>query len=143
MNFRRTRREEVGVNLTPLIDVVFLLLIFFMVSTTFTRETQLQLDLPESASGEPVENQNLEQIEVLVSAAGEVTINGKSLINPNLDSLQTALQREAGGNNSLPVVITADAKASHQSVITVMDAAGQQGFSRLRLTTNELETPAQ
>ena len=62
MNFRRTRREEVGVNLTPLIDVVFLLLIFFMVSTTFTRETQLQLDLPESASGEPVENQNLEQI---------------------------------------------------------------------------------
>ncbi len=143
MNFRRTRREEVGVNLTPLIDVVFLLLIFFMVSTTFTRETQLQLDLPESASGEPVENQNLEQIEVLVSAAGEVTINGKSLINPNLDSLQTALQREAGGNNSLPVVITADAKASHQSVITVMDAAGQQGFSRLRLTTNELEIPAQ
>ena len=143
MNFRRTRREEVGVNLTPLIDVVFLLLIFFMVSTTFTRETQLQLDLPESASGEPVENQNLEQIEVLVSAAGEVTINGKSLINPNLDSLQTALQREAGGNNSLPVVITADAKASHQSVITVMDAAGQQGFSRLRLTTNELEPPAQ
>lgn len=143
MNFRRTRREEVGVNLTPLIDVVFLLLIFFMVSTTFTRETQLQLDLPESASGEPVENQNLEQIEVLVSAAGEVTINGKSLISPNLDSLQTALQREAGGNNSLPVVITADAKASHQSVITVMDAAGQQGFSRLRLTTNELETPAQ
>ncbi|WP_285274986.1 ExbD/TolR family protein [Halopseudomonas bauzanensis] len=143
MNFRRTRREEVGVNLTPLIDVVFLLLIFFMVSTTFTRETQLQVDLPESASGEPVENQNLEQIEVLVSAAGEVTINGKSLINPNLDSLQTALQREAGGNNSLPVVITADAKASHQSVITVMDAAGQQGFSRLRLTTNELETPAQ
>ena len=143
MNFRRTRREEVGVNLTPLIDVVFLLLIFFMVSTTFTRETQLQLDLPESASGTPVENQNLEQIEVLVSAAGEVTINGKSLINPNLDSLQTALQREAGGNNSLPVVITADAKASHQSVITVMDAAGQQGFSRLRLTTNELETPAQ
>ena len=143
MNFRRTRREEVGVNLTPLIDVVFLLLIFFMVSTTFTRETQLQLDQPESASGEPVENQNLEQIEVLVSAAGEVTINGKSLINPNLDSLQTALQREAGGNNSLPVVITADAKASHQSVITVMDAAGQQGFSRLRLTTNELETPAQ
>ncbi|MCO5787519.1 biopolymer transporter ExbD [Pseudomonas sp. G11-1] len=143
MNFRRTRREEVGVNLTPLIDVVFLLLIFFMVSTTFTRETQLKLDLPESASGEPVENQNLEQIEVLVSATGEVTINGKSLINPDLDNLQTALQREAGGNNSLPVVITADAKASHQSVITVMDAAGQQGFSRLRLTTNELETPAQ
>lgn len=143
MNFRRARREEVGVNLTPLIDVVFLLLIFFMVSTTFTRETQLKLDLPESASGEPVENRNLEQIEVLISAAGEVTINGKSLVDPSLDNLQTALQRESGGDRSLPVVITADAKTAHQSVITVMDAAGQQGFNRLRLTTNEMEPSAQ
>lgn|SRR5690606_30062195 len=143
MNFRRTHREEVSVNLTPLIDVVFLLLIFFMVSTTFTRETQLKLDLPESASGDPVENRNLEQIEVLISAAGEVMINGKALINPGLDTLQTALQRESGGNKALPVVITADATTPHQSVITVMDAAGQQGFSRLRLTTNELEAQGQ
>lgn len=143
MNFRRTHREEVSVNLTPLIDVVFLLLIFFMVSTTFTRETQLKLDLPESASGDPVENRNLEQIEVLISAAGEVMINGKALINPGLDTLQTALQRESGGDKGLPVVITADAKTPHQSVITVMDAAGQQGFSRLRLTTNELEAQGQ
>lgn len=143
MNFRRTHREEVSVNLTPLIDVVFLLLIFFMVSTTFTRETQLKLDLPESASGDPVENRNLEQIEVLISAAGEVMINGKALINPGLDTLQTALQRESGGDKALPVVITADATTPHQSVITVMDAAGQQGFSRLRLTTNELEAQGQ
>lgn len=143
MNFRRIHREEVSVNLTPLIDVVFLLLIFFMVSTTFTRETQLKLDLPESASGDPVENRNLEQIEVLISAAGEVMINGKALINPGLDTLQTALQRESGGNKALPVVITADATTPHQSVITVMDAAGQQGFSRLRLTTNELEAQGQ
>ncbi|SDS38164.1 biopolymer transport protein ExbD [Halopseudomonas litoralis] len=143
MNFRRTHREEVSVNLTPLIDVVFLLLIFFMVSTTFTRETQLKLDLPESASGDPVENRTLEQIEVLISAAGEVMINGKALINPGLDTLQTALQRESGGDKALPVVITADAKTPHQSVITVMDAAGQQGFSRLRLTTNALEAQGQ
>lgn len=143
MNFRRTRREEVNVNLTPLIDVVFLLLIFFMVSTTFTRETQLKLDLPESASGEPIENRNQEQIEVLISAAGEVMINGKALITPGLDTLQAALQRESGGDKGLPVVITADAKTPHQSVITVMDAAGQQGFSRLRLTTNELEAQGQ
>lgn len=143
MNFRRAHREEVSVNLTPLIDVVFLLLIFFMVSTTFTRETQLKLDLPESVTGDPVDNRSLEQIEVLISAAGEVVINGKALINPGLDTLQTALQRESGGDKGLPVVITADAMTPHQSVITVMDAAGQQGFSRLRLTTNELEAQGQ
>lgn len=141
MNFRRTRPEEISVNLTPLIDVVFLLLIFFMVSTTFTRETQLELDLPEAASGNPVESRN-QQIELTISAAGEVAINDKALLAPGLDTIKSALQRESGGDTSLPVVITADGKASHQSVITVMDAAGQLGFSRLRLTTSELEAGA-
>lgn len=143
MNFRRAHREEVSVNLTPLIDVVFLLLIFFMVSTTFTRETQLQLELPEAASGEPVDRADQPKIEVLIAANGEVTINGKALINPQLSTLKAALLRESGGELQLPVIITADGKASHQSVITVMDAAGQQGFTRLRLTTNELQTEAQ
>lgn len=137
MNFRRTRPEEISVNLTPLIDVVFLLLIFFMVSTTFTRETQLELDLPEAASGNPVETR-AQQIEVTISATGEVAINDKTLLAPGLDSIKSALQRESGGDTQLPVVITADGNASHQSVITAMDAAGQLGFSRLRLTTSEL-----
>ncbi|QJD58494.1 biopolymer transporter ExbD [Pseudomonas sp. gcc21] len=138
MNFRRTRPEEISVNLTPLIDVVFLLLIFFMVSTTFTRETQLELDLPEAASGNPVESR-AQQIELTISATGEVAINDKTLLAPGLDTIKNALQRESAGDTNLPVVITADGKASHQSVITVMDAAGQLGFSRLRLTTSELE----
>lgn len=137
MNFRRTRPEEISVNLTPLIDVVFLLLIFFMVSTTFTRETQLELDLPEAASGNPVETRT-QQIELTISATGEVAINDKALLAPGLDTIKSALQRESGGDTRLPVVITADGKASHQSVITAMDAAGQLGFSRLRLTTSEL-----
>ena len=141
MNFRRRTRAETDINLTPLIDVVFLLLIFFMVSTTFTRETQLKVDLPESASGEHA-SETTSQIEVLISAAGEVAINGNSLINPNLDNLKAALARESGGDTRLPVVITADAQTPHQSVITAMDAAGQQGFTRLRLTTNEMESPA-
>ena len=140
MNFRRRTRAETDINLTPLIDVVFLLLIFFMVSTTFTRETQLKVDLPESASGEHA-NETLEQIEVLISAAGEVAINGNTLINPSLETLKAALARESAGNTRLPVVITADAQTPHQSVITAMDAAGQQGFTRLRLTTNEMESP--
>src|SRR5690554_2440927 len=142
MNFLRRTRVETDINLTPLIDVVFLLLIFFMVSTTFTRETQLKVDLPESASGEHVDASIQQQIEVLISAAGEVSINGNTLINPSLETLQTALARESDGDTNLPVVITADAQTPHQSVITAMDAAGQQGFTRLRLTTNEMETPA-
>ena len=142
MNFRRRTRVETDINLTPLIDVVFLLLIFFMVSPTFTRETQLKVDLPESASGEHVDPSIQQQIEVLISAAGEVAINGKTLINPTLDTLKSALAREAAGDTRQPVVITADANTPHQAVITAMDAAGQQGFTRLRLTTNEMEKPA-
>lgn len=139
MNFRRQKLDEAGVNLTPLIDVVFLLLIFFMVSTTFTRETQLKIDLPEAASGETVESPDLQQIELTISASGEVAINDKVLIEATLDKLKSALQRESAGDTSLPVIITADAQTPHQSVITVMDAAGQLGFSRLRLTTSQME----
>jgi len=139
VNFRRTRPEEVSVNLTPLIDVVFLLLIFFMVTTTFTRETQLRVDLPQAASGDPVEVQQVQQIEIVISAVGDVAINDRMLQTPNLLNIRTALEREAGGDFNLPVVITADGKAPHQAVITAMDAAGQLGFSRLRLTTSQME----
>ncbi|AQZ95619.1 ExbD/TolR family protein [Halopseudomonas phragmitis] len=142
MQFRRQRPEEVGVNLTPLIDVVFLLLIFFMVTTTFTRETQLKVDLPQAASGEPVE-QDLQVIELTISAAGEVAVNEQVLANPSLDNLKRALQRESAGNTELPLVITADGQAPHQAVVTAMDAAGQLGFSRLRLTTSEMQSDGQ
>lgn len=139
MNFRRQRQEEASVNLTPLIDVVFLLLIFFMVSTTFTRETQLKLDLPEAVSGEQVENRDQQQIELTISASGDIAINDKALIAPGVDTLKTALQRESAGDLSLPLIITADAQTPHQSVIMAMDAAGQLGFTRLRLTTTQAE----
>ncbi len=139
MNFRRQKLDEVGVNLTPLIDVVFLLLIFFMVSTTFTRETQLKIDLPQARSGETVDSAAPQQIEVTISATGETAINDKVLIDPSLEKLMAALQRESAGDNNLPVIITADAQTPHQAVITAMDAAGQLGFGRLRLTTSQME----
>jgi|TARA_R110001599_G_scaffold100484_6_gene257531 biopolymer transport protein ExbD len=139
VNFRRQRQEEASVNLTPLIDVVFLLLIFFMVSTTFTRETQLKLDLPEAVSGEQVENRDQQQIEMTISASGDIAINDKALIAPGFDTLKTALERESAGDLSLPLIITADAQTPHQSVIMAMDAAGQLGFTRLRLTTTQAE----
>ncbi|GGO80372.1 biopolymer transporter ExbD [Marinobacterium nitratireducens] len=135
MKFERRRQEEVSVNLTPLIDVVFLLLIFFMVSTTFTRETHLEVDLPE-ASAEPGEASR-DLLEVLVNAQGQYSINGKPLVNSEPDTLRKALQQEAGSDRDQPLLITADGATPHQSVVTVMDVAGQLGFVHLSITTQE------
>ena len=135
MQFRRQKSAEVSVNLTPLIDVVFLLLIFFMVSTTFTQETHLNLDLPE-ATGEDSESV-AKQIEIVISVDGQYVLNGRSLVNNKLLTLRKALSELAGNNLTTPLVITADANTPHQAVITAMDAAGQEGFSHLSLTTQK------
>jgi len=140
VKFRRQRREEVGVNLTPLIDVVFLLLIFFMVSTTFTRETQLSIDLPE-ASGEPGEAPE-RQVEILIDEAGQYRVNGQKLVDARLRTLQAAIYKISAGDTTLPMVITADAQASHQSVVRAMDAAGQMGFVHLSITTRQPQDSA-
>jgi biopolymer transport protein ExbD len=125
-----------------LIDVVFILLLFFVVTTTFTRETQLKVDLPEAASGTPPEQTELKQVEVLIGADGAFSVNGKALLESNLSNLMAALQKESDGDNSLPLIISADGKTPHQAVITAMDAAGKLGFSHLRITTVEAqETP--
>jgi biopolymer transport protein ExbD len=140
LKFRRRVREDLNVNLTPLIDVVFLLLIFFMVSTTFTRETQLTIDLPE-ASGlvrEEVER----QIEILVDEAGGYRVNGKSLVDTDVRTLQAALYEVSEGDTTLPMVISADAQSSHQSVVRAMDAAGQMGFTRLTIASVQPPGPA-
>ncbi len=132
---RPINNEEVSVNLTPLIDVVFLLLIFFMVTTTFTRDTNLLINLPE-ASGEILEA-TPEQIEILVAQNGEYSINGRGLVNTQLSTLMEALEEISAGDNSLPIIITADANVAYQSVVTVMDAVSQLGFSRLNIATRE------
>ena len=138
MKFRRRQRENnVEINLASLIDVVFILLLFFVVSTTFTRETQLKVDLPEAASGTRPEDTALKQLEVLISAEGSYSLNGQPLLKSDLESLMAALGRESGGDNSLPLAISADGKTPHQAVITAMDAAGKLGFSHLRITTVE------
>lgn len=137
MKFRRQKNEEDGVNLTPLIDVVFLLLIFFMVSTTFTKETHLSLDLPE-AEGEPQAAQK-SQIEILINADGSYAINGQNLVNKKLTTLKNALEKTADGDMDKPLIISADAKTPHQAVVTAMDAAGQLGFVHLSITTRSPE----
>ena len=135
MKFRRQQREDLAINLTPLIDVVFLLLIFFMVSTTFTRETQLRVDLPE-ATGVPVETVD-ESIEILVDESGGFRVNGQALVDGRMRTLQAAVYKISRGDTTLPMIISADAQAAHQDVVLAMDAAGQMGFVHLSITTRQ------
>ncbi|MDP2243643.1 biopolymer transporter ExbD [Pseudomonas sp.] len=139
MKFRRKPRENVEINLASLIDVVFILLLFFVVTTTFTRETQLKVDLPEAVSGTPPEQTELKLLEVLIAVDGSYSLNGKQLLKSDLNGLMAALQKESEGDNSLPLTISADGKTPHQAVITAMDAAGKLGFSHLRITTVEAQ----
>lgn len=130
---RLANNLDTTVELTPLIDVVFLLLIFFMVSTTFIRETQLKIDLPEAAGElQQVEDQVLE---VSISRDGEYSINSQLLVNSKIETLIRALQDASGGDLKKRLIVTADANATHQSVVRAMDAAGQVGLSRISITT--------
>ena len=140
VQFRRQANQEEHINLTPLIDVVFLLLIFFMVSTTFTKETHLEIDLPE-ASLEPASTQEINGIDIAIRASGDYSVNGQPLVNQQaitlqrgIESLLDTLSKEA---NELPLTITADANTPHQAVVRAMDIAGQLGFAQLRITTRQ------
>ena len=135
MRLIRHKREAVDVNLTPLIDVVFLLLIFFMVSTTFTKETRLTLQLPEAQSEEVAVDPKM--IEVVVGAEGQYAINGRSLVNNQIKTLMSAIAEVSSSSEQLPFVITADQDARHQDVIRVYDAAGRLGFTKIGLTTKQ------
>ena len=134
MKFKRQRSQEVGVDLTPLIDVVFLLLIFFMVSTTFTRESHLQVELPE-ASGEPAEASEGKQIDVVINAEGQYILNDRTLVNNQRETLERGVRELAEGNSSMPFIITADARTPHEFVVRAMDVAGRLGFAKLSITT--------
>lgn len=126
MNFRHRKVEELDVNITPLIDVVFLLLIFFMVSTTFDRQSELNIELPE-ASGEISESDRVE-IEIFIGPTGKFTINGHETLNSQIDTLLRALREAAGNDNDPRIIIAADKNTTHQAVMTAMDAARQMGF---------------
>ncbi|HEV8078168.1 MAG TPA: biopolymer transporter ExbD [Marinobacter sp.] len=134
MKFKRQRSQQVAMDLTPLIDVVFLLLIFFMVSTTFTRESHLQVELPQ-ASGHPATPADVEQIDVVISADGQFLLNDKPLVNNRRETLERGIRELTGTDTSLPFIITADARTPHEFVVRAMDAAGRLGFAKLSITT--------
>jgi biopolymer transport protein ExbD len=133
VKFRRKPKLDNGINLTPLIDVVFLLLIFFMVTTSFNKQTRLVLKLPEAA-GEPVVEQ-VERLDLLISREGIYSLNGENLINSEIKTIMAALKDASGGDSGIPLSITADANATHQSVITALDAASQLGIEKLNINT--------
>lgn len=134
MNLSTRTREEPQVNLTSLIDVVLLLLVFFMVSTSFVKESQVTIELPEATS-EAVVATTSERLEISISAQNVYYVNDRELINTRPETLRRALEEIAAGRSGLPVTILADADARHQAVITAMDIAGQLGFTQINLAT--------
>ena len=144
MKFKRRVRQDIDVNMTPLIDVVFLLLIFFMVSTTFTKDSHLQLQLPKaqlSASSESVGN----QLQLVIDAAGLYSIDGKVLEYSGLDNIKAAMQawlrKHQLSAADAHLTISADAGTAHQFVVSAMDVAGQLGFYKLSIATLQTGKP--
>lgn len=134
MKLSTRSRTEYDVNLTPLIDVVFLLLIFFMVSTSFVKQSQITIRLPE-AEPTAMPEQPPEQIDIMITEHGTYLINGRELINNRPETIRNALQTVSAGNTDLPLTISADANARHQDVVTAMDVAGRLGFVRISIAT--------
>jgi biopolymer transport protein ExbD len=136
MQFRaQASEDDSAINLTPLIDVVFLLLIFFMVSTTFDTTSELKIELPQASP-----NQNLNQDEtltILIDPRGFFYVNGKRLKNQSADLLLLELHRLVGSKKETPVVIQSDANSPVQSMVTAMDIVGQMGLTRLSIATTK------
>lgn len=137
MNLRKFRKEELTLNLTPLIDVVFLLLIFFMVTTTFREESEIQIDLP-TASNKPM-NYEPQTLEILINREGHFFVNQQALINTQLDTLKRALREKMSELENPAVIVSADANSPHQAVVMAMDASRQVGLTRLSIATRNFD----
>ena len=135
MNLRTSSKEEPEINLTSLIDVVLLLLVFFMVSTSFVREAEISLRLPQAQTEAEVVAATADVLEVAVTTAGSYVVNGRPLANNQRPTLRAAIEAVIGDNRELPVYIRADAETTHQAVVTAMDVVGQLGFVEINIAT--------
>jgi len=132
----RTKRDnDLELNITPLIDVVFLLLIFFMVSTTFERESEITIELPESA-GEVAES-NKNEIEISIDNQGRYFVNQRRLKSSDIKTLKKAISITRGDSKETKLIISADKMTPHQSVVRAMDAARQLGLVNLTFATKQ------
>lgn len=134
MKIRKSARPDDYINVIPFIDVLLVLLIFFMVSSRFTHNAELRLSLP-SADSSAEQQRRLDTIEISVGADGSYAVNGRAVANGKAQTLYRALSEVSNGNREIPLILSADAEASHQAVVTAMDVAGQLGFSKLSVTT--------
>ncbi len=134
MKLTARAKEEPEVNMTSLIDVVLLLLIFFMVSTSFVKQSQISISLPQADSSAIVEEAP-QQLDIMITEQGTFLVNGRELVNNRPETIRNALQKVSGGNTQLPLTISADANARHQFVVTAMDVAGKLGFVKISIAT--------
>jgi biopolymer transport protein ExbD len=139
MNLSPRRREDPEINLISMIDVMLVLLIFFMISTTFQQEGRVKVQLPQSSDA-PLPHGTVEPLVITVTADGAYRVNEHTLINASPETLRAALVKEAGSARG-PITIKADGRATHQSVVTAMDVAGKLGFAQLNIATVHEDAP--
>jgi biopolymer transport protein ExbD len=134
MNLRQSRHEDPEINVVSLIDVVLLLVVFFILSSRFTDEGRLRVHLPQ-ASAVPIEKVGSEPLVLSVTQQGGYLVNSHELINSSPETLRAALLKETGSNRAVRVTLRADARATHQAVITAMDVLGRLGFAEVNIAT--------
>jgi len=136
MNFRKGLSDEVEVNLTPLIDVVFLLLIFFMVTTTFDKDAKIKINLPTTTNA--VTHVEKNKLELLIDNQGKFFVDGKEVLNNKPETLFRAMSLSLDNMGKNPaLVISADANTSYQAVVTAMDIAGRLGLTNFSMATTK------
>jgi biopolymer transport protein ExbD len=136
----RKAKEDPEINLISLIDIALLLVIFFMLSSTFMQEGRLKIELPQ-ASLAPAGKQKTDPIVVSVTQGGVYRVNDRELINNSADTLRAAILEVAGADRNKPVTVRADARSTHQSVVSAMDVLGKLGFTRINIATVEDSAP--
>ena len=142
MRLQNHVKEEPKVDLTSLIDVVFLLLIFFMVSTTFERESVLKVDLPEASTVEERE-EIPDTLELVIDGEGRMFLNDQRLLDSNANTIIAALEQLAGERRDMPLILRADRQTPHHFVVTAMDVAARLGFLNLSIATDRSTEPAE
>jgi biopolymer transport protein ExbD len=142
MRLQHHTTEDPTVDITALIDVVFLLLIFFMVSTTFERQALLKVDLPEASQVED-RSEAPESLELVIDSEGRMYLNDRRLVDSDERTIRAAIQEAAGDDRNLPLVLRADRMTPHHFVVTAMDVAAQLGFSNLSIATDRSDGSAE
>ena len=141
MKFNLDEEDKADVSLTPLIDVVFLLLIFFMVTTTFDNDASLKIELPKASN--TVQSLEEKNLEVVIDRKGQFYMDGKTLLDGQSRTLESALSKMAKKYSVEKITIRADAQTPHQAVVSVMDAAGKIGINKVFIATSSEQNDAQ